>query len=310
MNRNSEMEKIYMQQLRDMESAVYFLTAKKGQYERDIYNLRLPFRDPEDPPKPIFKIQELLSSTLIVLTFMCTEVCMAGIWISDVFRSNPHLTRSIFEKYPFITYSLLFFHIPFIATIIACTIRAIIYVKDYNRRKADYRSKMNKNEIVQQNNQKIYEINCSTADQKSTELATINSELQKAQNILADAYDINWIPSRYRNIRVVYYITDMVTTSAINIDEALKYYLLQEANNKLDEILQKLDEIIENQNEIICQQAIAQSKNEALIAQNKTMISQFANIEANTKLSADYSAIGANYSAATAYFSLATYLKN
>lgn len=30
MSRNREMERIYMQQLRDMESAVYFLTAKKN----------------------------------------------------------------------------------------------------------------------------------------------------------------------------------------------------------------------------------------------------------------------------------------
>lgn len=303
MNRNSEMEKIYMQQLRDMESAVYFLTAKKRQYERDIYNLRLPFRDPEDPPKPKVKIKEYLSclGRLAIFFSIITPLTILFLFLMLLF-----LAPLLLEEFSF----SLFFKGVFLVAIIACIITTLRWIKKINQRKADYQLILKENETTRQKNKQVYSVNCSNADRKSTELATINSELQKAQNILADAYDINWIPSRYRNIQVVYYITDMVTTSDINIDEALKYYLLQEANNKLDEILQKLDEIIENQNEIICQQAIAQSKNEALIAQNKTMISQFANIEANTKLSADYSAIGANYSAATAYFSLATYLKN
>lgn len=304
MERNREMERIYMKQLRDMESAVYFLTAKKAQYERDIYNLRLPYRNPEEPIKPEFDTGTVLENAIFIFIFrliqavICIDICSYLVWIfTDIFKNA--LEAIIFGS-----------KIGFLIAIIFVIVKVVSEIKSFTFEKEEYQRVLANNKTICQNNESAYAINCSNADKKSAELVTINNELQRAKDILTEAYSINWIPNKYRDIRVVYYIADMVTTSDINMDEALKYYLLQEANNKLDEILQKLDEIIANQNEIICQQAIAQSQNEALISQNKKMISQFANIESNTKLAADYSAIGANYSAATAYFSLATYLKN
>ena len=137
----------------------------------------------------------------------------------------------------------------------------------------------------------------------------IKLEYKKALKLRSDLYNINWIPSQYRNIRVVYYICDMVLTSNIGIEEALKYYLLQEANNKLDEVLQKMDKIIENQSEIIVNQAIMNAQNARIIQQNTSIISTAEQLEENTRLSAEYSQIGARYAEANAYFSLATYLK-
>lgn len=276
--------------------------------------MRLPFRNPSEPTKPEFDVLEYLKEliSLGMIVFLIVVPMMFTIWAIIELIDHDPFGRSIFEraKYSFITPKIFFLNIPCIIAIVSCIIFTIIQIKKFNKRKSEYKTQLKKNEATCQNNETNYTINCSNAEKKSAELVTINNELQRAKDILTEAYSINWIPSKYRDIRVVYYIADMVTTSDINMDEALKYYLLQEANNKLDEILQKLDEIIANQNEIICQQAIAQSQNEALISQNKKMISQFANIETNTKLAADYSAIGANYSAATAYFSLATYLKN
>lgn len=302
MKRNHEMEKIYMQQLKNIESAVYFLTQKKREYERDIYKLRSPYNNPSDPQEPKYKMNFMdLAETYV------TGVIMAALvtGCASVFLFFVYLFTDI-VKHPFI----ISLKLGVITMFVIWIGTAISNRKEFEESKIQYQRTLTENKKIRENNEKAYNINCSNADRKSVELENIKRELQNAQNIRDNAYNINWIPSKYRNIRVVYYISDMVTTSDINIDEALKYYLLQEANNKLDTILQKLDKIIENEYKIICQQAIIESQNEALISQNKKMISQFANIETNTKLSAEYSAIATNYSSATAYFSLATYLKN
>ena len=140
-------------------------------------------------------------------------------------------------------------------------------------------------------------------------LQKIKTECKKISEIKNSLYSINWIPLQYRDIRVIYYICDMVTTSDISIDEALKFYLMQEANNKLDEIIEILDEIIDNQHQMIMNQAVITSQNKELISKNTKMINKLASIENNTKLAADYAAIGVNYAEANAYISMATYLK-
>ena len=97
MNRNHDMEKIYMQQLRDMESAVYLLQKKKKQCEYSIYKLRLPYSDPLEPKKPEFHIgdfliEKVLLSNLIIPTVLITVAISFFIY----------LFTDLFQKYEFL----------------------------------------------------------------------------------------------------------------------------------------------------------------------------------------------------------------
>lgn len=204
------------------------------------------------------------------------------------------------------------FYIALVISIIVGIFGIISIISDYK----DYKiaQKEYEKELVTTKNTNLRNIqqmktNYNAALRLSEHKPKLRAEYEKALKLRNDLYNINWIPSQYRNIRVIYYICDMVLTSSIGIEEALKYYLLQETNNKLDEVLRKMDEIIENQNEVIANQAVMNAQNKKIIQQNKSIISQAQQIEENTKLSAEYAQIGARYAEANAYFSLATYLK-
>lgn len=185
--------------------------------------------------------------------------------------------------------------------------------KEYESKRDSHREYKEKLEIYEKTkvlNSVRYNEDCKKAQMQESVLKNIESELKKAIDIRNELYAVNWIPNQYRNIRVVYYICDMVTSSGISIEESIKYYLLQEANNKLDLILEKMDEIIENQKEIIAKQATLEAQNTEMIEQNSSMISRASQIEENTRLAADYARIGAAYSAVNTYFSMAQYLED
>lgn len=306
MERNHDVERIYMRKLREIESAVWILNKERIKHERDINNLRRPYEKSQTPRKYKKSISdrfEAIGTHLmeIVAGMVGYLIVIIALWFLSIFSNFVH--KHFMSIVPVITV---------IFAIIEVAICITIIYREYKEHRDDkksYEQKVNQYKKEKENIEKQYKKNCALADQKAKELPAIKDELRKALAIRDNLYNVNWIPGSYRNIRVAYYICDMVTTSEITIEEALKYFLLQEANNKLDAILQRVDRIIEQQNQAIIQQAILESQNKELIENNRTMISKMSNIEENTQLCADYARVGAAYLEANAYFGLATYLK-
>lgn len=300
--KNHEVERIYMEQLRNIETSVYILSKRQKQTEGQIQQLRTPILKNADPYKPKFRsyidntFGWFLPIIIAIVIYILWEVLLSKVEILDFFISGIVI---------FIIPILL--GVPALAGLIGifCFISGVI---DYKRAQKKYKGDLKKHKLINEQNKRTMQSNLVRANQLAEISKDIYQKYAEAETIRNDLYSINWIPNQYRNIRVVYYICDMVLSSNISIEEALKYYLLQEANNKLDEVLQKMDRIIENQNEIIMNQAVLNAQNEKLIRQNKSIIHHAASIEENTRLAAEYSEVGAKYAEANAYFSLARYL--
>lgn len=298
--RNHDIERIYMKLLQDTETSVYYLHNKLNRTERQINKLSAPIKKINDPSKPQFRKH---------LEFDCASGVCFSVFIT--FAICFYIVHLIFDELFSHDIAVLngLFYISLIIAVIAVGINIASSVSNYKKAQKEYEKKLVATKNANRKNIQQMKTNYNTALRLSEHRPKIRAEYEKALQLRNDLYNINWIPSRYRNIRVIYYICDMVLTSSIGIEEALKYYLLQETNNKLDEMLRKMDEIIENQNEIIANQAVMNAQNQKIIQQNTSIISQAQQIEENTKLSAEYAQIGARYAEANAYFSLATYLK-
>ncbi|MBQ8549575.1 MAG: hypothetical protein IJ427_13845 [Lachnospiraceae bacterium] len=312
--RSHEIEQIYMQQLKNIESAVYVLRVKKSSYENSLKNLRKPIADPVDPKKPKTNIEKLLK--IFWIPFLAGLGFIVAIpillWFVSLFFGLCGIFFDFFEKIEDWIDDR-FWGIDVTVTIVLFLIVLIVVVYDYvddkNWRKNYYTETVGNNMRIRRENEQQRKQNASLAKQREGQLAKINEELQRAIVVKDNLYSVNWIPGNYRNIRVAYYISDMVMSSAITMEEALKYYLLQEVNNKLDEVLRKLDEIIANQNQIIVNQAILESQNNELISQNENVIRRIAKTEESAQMAAEYAQVAVNYAEANAYFSWATYLK-
>ena len=303
--RNHDIERIYMKLLQQTETSVYYLHNKLEHTERRIRQLNTPIKKINDPSKPQFR------------NYFESGVFFFPVAIVTVFYLIIKMTLLQFDFLNWLLSGGLkfvksLFSVVLVISIIAGIIGIIATVsdyKDYKSAQKEYEKKLAINKNANIKNIQQMKDNHTNAVRLTEHKSKIKLEYKKALKLRSDLYNINWIPSQYRNIRVVYYICDMVLTSNIGIEEALKYYLLQEANNKLDEVLQKMDKIIENQSEIIVNQAIMNAQNARIIQQNTSIISTAEQLEENTRLSAEYSQIGARYAEANAYFSLATYLK-
>ena len=302
LTRNHDVERIYVKSLQETESSVYYLHNMLEQTKRRIRKLHTPIEKIADPSKP--KFYDYLNPMIAVPFIWMLTISLID-WLTTVVSQIPFLGWLVSDHSGIEGMTDFILAISIIFGIVGIILTIVNYGTAHKKYKEKLALTQNKNlsNIQQMKN------NYADAVLLEEEQSKIELEYDKALSLRDDLYNINWIPSQYRNIQVVYYICDMVSTSNIGIEESLKYYLLQETNNKLDEVLKRLDQIIENQNEMIVNQAIMKAQNEKIIQQNTTMISKAEQIEENTRLSAEYAQVGANYSKVNAFFSAATYLK-
>lgn len=121
----------------------------------------------------------------------------------------------------------------------------------------------------------------------STMLNSCYSDLKETERLLEEAYSLNIIPSKYRNLYAIYFIYDYLSTSiSATLKDALQHCAL-------DEISQKLDAIIENQREMIMLQARNNALSEQIVRQNDEILQRAIAIENNTALAAQYSRVAA-----------------
>ncbi len=134
------------------------------------------------------------------------------------------------------------------------------------------------------------------------EIPNIEAELEQVENLLAEAYSINIIPMKFRNIYAAYFLYDYISTSTATLNEALFAC-------DLNTIQEKLDTIIEQQQEIIMELAYSNALNQQIIQQNEQILQHAIATENNTALAAQYSKVAATNTGVTAYIQTCEYLR-
>lgn len=114
----------------------------------------------------------------------------------------------------------------------------------------------------------------------------VELDLEQTEELLNEAYAINIIPDKYRNLGAVNFLYKNISTSTMTLKEALYHC-------DLDEISSKLSVIIEQQQEMIMQMARSNALNEQIIRQNEEMLQHAIATENNTALAAQYSQVAA-----------------
>lgn len=131
----------------------------------------------------------------------------------------------------------------------------------------------------------------------------VEKQLERTEKLLSDAYSINIIPSKCRNIYGAYFLYDYISTSRVSLNDALYHF-------DLDKISLQLDEVIEQQREIVWQLAHSNALNEQIIAQNEQLISHAIQTEKNTALAAQYAEVASINTRTTAEIQSYYWFKN
>ncbi len=134
------------------------------------------------------------------------------------------------------------------------------------------------------------------------QLDQLVEEINKTENLRIDAYSLNIIPSKFRNIYASYFLYDFISTSTASLNEALLHC-------DLDTIQQQLATIIQQQSEIILQQVKANALNEKIVSQNEQILNNAIQAEKNTALTAQYAKISAMNTSVTASIQMSEYLR-
>lgn len=299
--RNRNMERIYMEKLREIESVIWVLVNKKEKYEKEIYQLKRPYAELEIPRMEEVNYQESvkMGGAYLFASFLAAIVGGFLNWVFEFFEEGAF--ASGFN----ITIKILLIIFVILVILGVCNLN-----KECKKNEEEYSWRIREYNRQKEINETQYKENCLVAAKKEKDLVKLNAEIGQAEKIRSELYSVNWIAGRYRDIRVIYYMCDMVLTSEITMDESLKYFLLQEANDKLDALLRKMDVLIEQQSAIIAGQAVLKAQNAEIIENERAMISKIGEMENNLELASDYARISTSYAEASAYFSLATYLKN
>lgn len=136
----------------------------------------------------------------------------------------------------------------------------------------------------------------------SEEVPNIENEIEKVETLLAEAYSINIIPLKFRNIHAIYFLYDYISTSTATLNEALFAC-------DLNTIQEKLDTIISQQQEIIMELAYSNALNQQIIKQNEQILQHAIATENNTALAAQYSKVTATNTGVIAYIQTCEYLR-
>ena len=142
--------------------------------------------------------------------------------------------------------------------------------------------------------------------EKFQQLLSLEQHQASAEALLKELYDVNIIPSRYRNIHAAYYLYDFFSTSKeTDLEKVIQTMLL-------DEIIQKLDRIIAQNEQILLNQRISialQTQNNKQMADNHHQQMQaIARMEQNQELQIDYQKMIAENQIVTNFLLAADYL--
>ena len=176
--------------------------------------------------------------------------------------------------------------------------------KDYLKEMRWYKERLQKNEEAQRYNARVRE---RELPQVQSAIKKWSRESGRVTSLLKEAYSVNIIPSRYRNIYAAVYLYDWFSTSqADDLDMALNMFVLEEIKEKLDRIIENQMDIILNQRLMLANQQRSLEQQQRHSNMMRAKLNQIAasNEERNT-----YLRMIESNTAATAYFAAADYIR-
>ena len=146
----------------------------------------------------------------------------------------------------------------------------------------------------------------SVAQRERTNLNACNTHLAEAQQLRAQLYNVNVIPSKYRNAYAAYYLYDYFNTSREDdLTQVLQTMLLEEIIKRLDKVIEQQENIIIGQQRTM---AMMEQQNKEAEQHRRSVMNHIAKIEQNQAQQTDYLEMIEAHERTTSFFAYATYL--
>lgn len=157
--------------------------------------------------------------------------------------------------------------------------------------------KHNQQEAITEENQKkeLAALNATW----NKESASLKRQYNQVDTLLKNGYNLNLIPSPYRNLASLYYIYDYMSTSQASFEDTLMH---EHMENGIQRILSRLDSIIAQNEQIIFQNRQLEAQNRQMIERTDRMLASLQRTERNTLAGAQYAKISAQHTQTIAVF--------
>lgn len=285
MNRDAFL--IYLKDLRDLEFARKSLDTALAR-GKDNYNRRANFlRQTNYRDKEKFDWLFIIIAPILVVAFVF------------VFRKARSCTFFPDEHFLSGTLEALFWY-AFVLVLGYFTILCVfVAIASLFGTPADNRAirKHNQQEAITEENQKkeLATLN-ATWNKQSTSL---KRQYNQVDTLLKNGYNLNLIPSPYRNLASLYYIYDYMSTSQASLEDTLLHEHLE---NGIQRILSRLDSIIAQNEQIIFQNRQLEAQNRQMIERTDRMLASLQRTEQNTLEGKQYAQINAQHTQTIAFF--------
>jgi len=154
--------------------------------------------------------------------------------------------------------------------------------RDYEREYEEYGKAVRFNKLLEEN----LPAQRSLLQQNTQKLNELKSKLHKARILRENIYDVNIIPTQYRDIYSAYYLYDYFKSGRENdLDKIIQTMLLDEIRRQLQTVVMQNEQILLNQR---MQIALQEKNNEMLAANHEQEMRQLAKMESNQQLQKDY----------------------
>ena len=131
----------------------------------------------------------------------------------------------------------------------------------------------------------------------------MESDLANTEKLLEEAYKVNIIPTKCRNIYGAYFLYDYISTSMVSLDDALFHF-------DFDEVVSELREVVRQQGQIIMELAYANALNEKIVKQNDEQLRHAIAMERNAELTAKYTQVAAFHAKTTSQIQSYNFFKS
>lgn len=155
----------------------------------------------------------------------------------------------------------------------------------------------NQQEAIAVENRKKQLVTLNTTWNKQS--ASLKKQYNQVDTLLKNGYNLNIIPSPYRNLASLYYIYDYMSTSQASFEDTLMH---EHMENGIQRILSRLDSIIAQNEQIIFQNRQLEAQNRQMIERTDRMLASLQRTEQNTLAGAQYAQISAQHTQTIAFF--------
>ena len=162
------------------------------------------------------------------------------------------------------------------------------------------------NKLEQQKKEKDIKDAKAIYSRNTNNIIIYEKELKKVENLLAQAYSLNIIPTQFRyNLSAIWYIYDWMYSSGSSLRDALFSAKIEEGIQRIEA---KLGTIISQNENIIINQRQIEANQSSMRKQNEAMLSRLSAVNSNTAAAREYARVASVYSGVSAMFATSVYL--